>query len=260
MCSTRVFPNSSASWRLSGTEDSLVDVGTSLGLRTPRASPSLLWVWIHPETQLSSPYSSTTERFRHSHGRSQRYEYLSYLCNWVHAALIWYFTILLFSSSIGLHHRMAQDPLRCVPGPRHPFCQLPACRWEAHGVRGFTYRFERRDLDREGGGLVQDYTHRSPMDGDDLRPRECGEGDLRWVTRKIKDFVTDRRELLQNTPIVQIINSTNKWKAKTLLNFSYIDVVDEALNVERIWHKRKKHFFTAPVCHCSIKHEEAGYP
>ena len=42
-------------------------------------------------------------------------------------------------------------------------------------------------------------------------------------------FNTYRREILLNKPII----NTVKWKAKTLLNFSYIESIDEALEVDR---------------------------
>ena len=42
-------------------------------------------------------------------------------------------------------------------------------------------------------------------------------------------FLTHRREIIHNKPIIK----TLKWKAKTLLKFSYIDVIDEALITDR---------------------------
>ena len=40
-------------------------------------------------------------------------------------------------------------------------------------------------------------------------------------------FITARREILNNIPII----NSGKWKAKTLLKFSYIEAIDEALTM-----------------------------
>ena len=42
-------------------------------------------------------------------------------------------------------------------------------------------------------------------------------------------FITDRRNILRNAPIINTI----KWKPKTLLDFSYLEAIDEALQVDR---------------------------
>ena len=42
-------------------------------------------------------------------------------------------------------------------------------------------------------------------------------------------FISDRRNILMNVPII----NTNKWKPKTLLNFSHLEPIAEALRVDR---------------------------
>ena len=42
-------------------------------------------------------------------------------------------------------------------------------------------------------------------------------------------FLTDRRNILKNIPIINSI----KWKPKTLLTFSYLEAIDEAVQVDR---------------------------
>ena len=46
-------------------------------------------------------------------------------------------------------------------------------------------------------------------------------------------FITHRRKIIMNRPI----SNTNKWKPSTLLKFSYIDVIDEALTADRYVYK-----------------------
>ena len=41
-------------------------------------------------------------------------------------------------------------------------------------------------------------------------------------------FITYRRDIIKNRPIIKTLN----WKAKTLLQFSYIPAFDEALKYE----------------------------
>ena len=43
-------------------------------------------------------------------------------------------------------------------------------------------------------------------------------------------FITYGRDILLNKPIIKTLD----WKAKTLLNFSYIPAIDEALKYESI--------------------------
>ena len=42
-------------------------------------------------------------------------------------------------------------------------------------------------------------------------------------------FLTARRDILRNTPII----NTVKWKPQTLLAFSNIESIDDALNVDQ---------------------------
>ena len=61
--------------------------------------------------------------------------------------------------------------------------------------------------------------------------RSCEEveGTFTHLINECPCFNTCRRDILMN---IHIINSI-KWKAKTLLNFSYIESIDKALAVER---------------------------
>ena len=61
--------------------------------------------------------------------------------------------------------------------------------------------------------------------------RFCEEEDETFahLINKCLCFNTFRRETLMNIPVI----NTTKWKAKTLLNFSYIEAIDEALAFDR---------------------------
>ena len=60
--------------------------------------------------------------------------------------------------------------------------------------------------------------------------RFCEEDDEIFVhiLNECPCFISARRDILNNVSIV----NTNKWKAKTVLTFSHVDAIDEALSTD----------------------------